>query len=656
MANRLAREASPYLKQHAENPVDWYPWGREALDRAKREDKPILLSIGYSACHWCHVMAHECFEDDDIARRMNDHFVNVKVDREERPDLDQIYQLTVQLLGRSGGWPLTVFLTPDQQPFFAGTYFPPVDRHGLPSFPRILESVADAYANKRADIDLQAKEISEAIAQVSAPEKKEGEIPPDVLARAAAKLQVRFDDEHGGFGSRPKFPSTMSLDVLLAHAIANKDDKARARVKRALDGMRDGGIYDQLGGGFHRYSTDERWLVPHFEKMLYDNALLLRLYVDGHRAFHEARYADTAREIVRWLEREMLDARGGFYSTQDADSDGEEGKFFVWTRDEIRAVVGDEGDLVCARFGVGAEGNFEETDSSVLSIAKSIEELAVKFTLAPSDIERRLEHARAVLLAHRDKRVKPFRDEKILASWNGLLVSSLADASRALGEPHWLELAERAFDFVWTHLRKGDRIVRHAEQGFGFLDDQAFVGCAALDLHEATAKPEYLAHAAMLADTIAAAFMDDAGVYLTPKDGETLIARTQDVYDQAVPSATSKALELFARLGRDTRAASSLAKAALENPFGLSSLVLVADRVVNASTEITFTNVDPKSELSAAAWTPIVRNRTIRWTSTGDKVGPNVIVCRGRSCSLPTSTYRGLLSLLSLEGDVTSNV
>ena len=655
MANRLAREASPYLKQHAENPVDWYPWGREALERSKHEDKPILLSIGYSACHWCHVMERECFEDAAIAKRMNDHFVCIKVDREERPDLDQIYQLTVQLLGRSGGWPLTVFLAPDQRPFFAGTYFPPVERHGLPSFPRILEAVADAYATKRADVELQAKEISEAIAQISTSETKASEIPPDILSRSAGKLQQRFDDEHGGFGSRPKFPSTMSLDVLLAHAIANKDEKARARVKRALDGMRDGGIWDQLGGGFHRYSTDERWLVPHFEKMLYDNALLLRLYVDGHRAFGEPRFADTAREIVAYLEREMLDARGGFFSTQDADSDGEEGKFFVWTQAEIREVVGDDADLVCARVGVDVEGNFEDTDASVLSLARSIDELAVKFTLAPSEIARRLARARAALFARRDKRNKPFRDEKILASWNGLLVSSLADASRALGEPRWLALAERAFDFVWTHLRKGDRVVRHAEHALGFLDDQAFVACAALDLHEATAKPEYLAHARTLAKTIASAFMDESGtLYLAPKDGETLIARTQDVYDHAVPSATAKALELFARLGDPTPAVASLAKAATENPFGLSSLVLVADRVVNESTEITFTSTDPKSELAKAAWTSIVRARSIRWKAMDESVRPNAVVCRGRACSLPTSTYRGLLSLLSPDGDGTS--
>src|SRR6185312_9242144 len=336
MPNRLAHEASPYLQQHAQNPVDWYPWGAEALERSKREDKPILLRVGYSACHWCHVMEHESFEDERIASLMNEHFVCIKVDREERPDIDQIYQLTVQLLGRSGGWPLTVFLTPDQKPFFAGTYFPPVPRHGMPAFPQVLLAVAEAYREKRDEIDLQAREIADAIGQVAKPESKAGEISPALLATAAARLATRFDDEHGGFGHRPKFPSTMSLDVLLA----SRDVRSRARVKKALDAMRTGGIYDQLGGGFHRYSTDERWLVPHFEKMLYDNALLLRLYVDGWRVFGDERYAATAREIVAYLRREMLDPSGGFYATQDADSEGEEGKFFVWTQDEIKEACG----------------------------------------------------------------------------------------------------------------------------------------------------------------------------------------------------------------------------------------------------------------------------------------------------------------------------
>ncbi len=668
MANRLAHEPSPYLKQHSENPVDWYPWGDEALERAKREDKPILLSIGYSACHWCHVMEHESFEDDRIAGIMNAHFVSIKVDREERPDLDQLYQLTVQLLGRSGGWPLTVFLTPDQKPFFAGTYFPPTDKHGMPGFPRILEAVADAYKNKRGDIDLQAKEIADAIGQVAHPDVKPGDVPPDVLEKCAARLASRFDDENGGFGSRPKFPNTMSLDVLLAHAILDKDDRARARVKRALDAMQAGGIYDQLGGGFHRYSTDERWLVPHFEKMLYDNALLLRSYVDGWRVFEDERYRATAREIVAYLEREMLDSGGAFYATQDADSEGEEGKFFVWTPEQVRDAAGDDAELVCARYGVTKEGTFEDGPASVLELATSIQDLAVRFTMAPSEVERRLANARAALFAHREKRPKPFRDEKILASWNGLLVSSLADASRALAEPKWLALAERAFDFVWRVLVQDDRVLRHCKDGVakgpGFLDDQAFVACAAVDLYETTGNATYLDRALALAKTIRAHFMNDGALFLTPDDGEALIARTQDIYDHAIPSATSKALDLFSRLGAIThdeelaklaeRGIASFASSAVDNPFGLSSIALLAHRVAASTVDVVFTNVPPADPLVNAAFDVFVPQKTIAWASA-QGVSPNVTVCRGHSCSLPVSTYRELLRLLSPGGDAASN-
>ncbi|HEY1954213.1 MAG TPA: thioredoxin domain-containing protein [Polyangiaceae bacterium] len=682
MPNRLAHEASPYLQQHADNPVDWYPWGPEALERAKAENKPILLSVGYSACHWCHVMEHESFEDARIAAVMNAKFVCIKVDREERPDIDQIYQLTVQLLGRSGGWPLTVFLTPDQKPFFAGTYFPPIPRHGMPAFPQVLLAVSEAYREKRADIDTQAREIAVAIGQVARPETKPTELTPALLGAAAARLAKRFDDENGGFGDRPKFPSTMSLDVLLAHG-AHGDARSFARVRKALDAMRAGGIYDQLGGGFHRYSTDERWLVPHFEKMLYDNALLLRLYVDGWRAFGDERYASTAREIVGYLRREMLDPGGAFYATQDADSEGEEGKFFVWTQDEVRAAAGDDAELACARFGITREGNFEEGPASVLSIAKSIEDLAVRFTAAPSEIERRLEVARAAMLAHREKRPKPFRDEKILASWNGLLISALADAARALGEPEWLAMAERAFDFVWRVLVKDNRVLRHAKpsgdeyaaKGPGFLDDQAFVACAAIDLYEATRNGEYLRRARGLAETIRAEFTDDAGaLYLVAKDGEPLIARPQDVYDHAIPSATSKAVELFLRLGTLVDATfsaaaetivASLAAAAVENPFGFSSLVLLADRIASTSVDVVL--VGESDELLGAAYRAYVPHRTIAHATTAGASdaplvtegkaasAPAAFVCHDHSCAPAVSGYRDLLSLLSPAGDAAPN-
>ncbi len=651
MPNRLANEASPYLQQHAKNPVDWFPWSSEALAKSKSEDKPILLSVGYSACHWCHVMEHESFEDEAIAKVMNEHFVCIKVDREERPDIDQIYQLTAQLLGRSGGWPLTVFLTPDQRPFFAGTYFPPTDRHGMPAFPRILLAVADAYRTKRDEIDLQARELADAIAQVSQPETKTGELSTALLAKAAERLSMRFDDVNGGFGSRPKFPSTMSLDVLLAHGTLNGDARALARVRKALDGMRGGGIYDQLGGGFHRYSTDERWLVPHFEKMLYDNALLLRLYVDGWRAFGDERYATSAREIVGWLEREMLDPGGAFYATQDADSEGHEGKFFVWTKDEVRDACGDDADLACARFGVTDEGNFEDSSSSVLHIAKSIQDIALAKSLAPSEVTRRLEVARTKLLAHREKRIKPFRDEKILASWNGLLIGALADAACALSEPTWLELAERAFAFVMEKLVKDDRVLRHVKDGVpkgpGFLDDQAYVACAAIDLYEATGKRAFLDRARAFAETIRKHFTgEDGELFLTSDDGEPLIARTQDIYDHAIPSASSKALELFIRLGEEPKQLESLAASAVANPFGLSSIALLADRVARTSTEVTLSG-NPK-ELFDATYRAFIPHRAVVHKEGTEGCA---FVCHNHACSLPVSGYRELMALVSPKRD-----
>ncbi|MBZ0117896.1 MAG: thioredoxin domain-containing protein, partial [Sandaracinaceae bacterium] len=358
--------------------VDWHPWGEEALSRARAEDKPILLSIGYSACHWCHVMERESFDDPAVAARMNELFVNVKVDREERPDLDQIYQAVVQIMRRSGGWPLTVFLTPDRRPFFGGTYFPPVPRHGMPSFSMVLAAVAEAWRDRRADVERTSADLVTAIGQLTSVQSARGELGPGAIGEAASALARRFDPVHGGFGDRPKFPSTMSLDVML-RAWRRGDGAQLARVERTLDAMRAGGVYDQLGGGFHRYSTDARWLVPHFEKMLYDNALLARLYLDGWRATGDAGYASTVAEILGYLEREMMDPSGLFYSTQDADSEGEEGRFFVWTPAQIAEVIGEDAAIACDFFGVSEQGNFEGTGASVLHLARALSSLAERY-------------------------------------------------------------------------------------------------------------------------------------------------------------------------------------------------------------------------------------------------------------------------------------
>ncbi len=668
--NHLRNEPSPYLQQHANNPVDWYPWGAEALARAVAEDKPILLSIGYSACHWCHVMERESFEDAATAALMNELFVNIKVDREERPDLDQIYQIVVQVMKRSGGWPLTVFLTPDQRPFFGGTYFPPEERYGMPAFSQVLRLVSEAYRDRRGDVELQAGELSGAIASVAsraALPADSAPLGPDLLARAEKALGRRFDDEHGGFGRRPKFPNTMPLDVLLRRGALEGDERSLARVSLALGAMRGGGVFDQLGGGFHRYSTDEKWLVPHFEKMLYDNALLLRLYVDAFRATREPRWGETAGLIADYVLREMQAPEGGFFAAQDADSSGAEGSFFVWDRAEILAALGGDPELTelaCLRFGVTEEGNFEQTGKSVLHESRSVGSLAIKLSRAPSEIQADLAAITARLLAAREGRTKPFRDEKVLASWNGLMIGALAEAAGALGRPDLLRAAERAFAFVERVLIDGSRVLR-IDKRRGFLDDQAFVAYAALDLYEATGEPRYVARAQALVDELLAHFADpvDGGFFFTPDDGEALIHRSKDPYDQSVPSGASLANLALLRLGallgdpygaRGGRELERVAAAALENPFGYGQTLAALDRLVRGGVEVVI--VGKRGDPGVAALAAVVHgaylpNRTVAWLDPSDAASvaacaalangkeagtmPVAYVCRGRACSLP---------------------
>ncbi|MDI1432384.1 thioredoxin domain-containing protein [Polyangium sorediatum] len=686
--NRLAKEKSPYLLQHARNPVDWYPWGAEALERAKREDKPLLLSIGYAACHWCHVMERESFENDAIAARMNELFVNVKVDREERPDLDQVYQLVVQLMGRSGGWPLTVFLTPDQKPFFAGTYFPPADKYGVPGFPAILEAVADAYKRRRGEVLAQAGEITQEITRVGALPEGEGEIGQDLLRKACRRLLARFDSHNGGFGARPKFPNTMSLDVLLLRGTLEGDAVSKESVELALDKMQKGGIWDHLRGGFHRYSTDARWLVPHFEKMLYDNALLLRLYVDGYRALGNPRFAETARALVAYLFAEMRDASGAFYATQDADSEGQEGKFFVWKLGDLRAAVGDDHEayeVARVHFGITDEGNFEETGATVLSEVRSIERTAAIVDLAPGAATSALERARTKMLAAREKRPRPTRDDKILASWNALLIGALAEAGRALDEPSWIGAAEVAFAAIEERLVRDGRVRRYympgeneaPEERRGFLDDQAYVGSAALDLYEATGNPRYVALARAIADAMIEHHEDprEGGFFFAPDDGDALIARTKDVFDQAVPSGASMAAELCLRLGEITderfaahgrRQIEPIGPTAIDNPLGLGKAVAVLDRLVRGTVDVVLVG-DPSGERAQAFAKAVFRrflpHRNVVWvdprrpeTAEAVKVlaegkgarGDDTVayVCRNRTCSAPVSDVAALEALL----------
>ena len=447
--NRLSRETSPYLLQHAHNPVDWYPWGEEAFAKAKSENKPILLSIGYSACHWCHVMEHESFENEKIAALMNELFVSIKVDREERPDLDEIYMNAVQMLTGRGGWPMTLFLTPDRKPFYGGTYFPPEDRQGMPGFPRILHGVSQAFRERPEDVEKSVAQILTALQRMSESQETTKSFSPTIIGDGADKVGRAYDADNGGLGQAPKFPNAGVYELFLRHYSRSKNERFLEMVVHTLTKMAQGGIYDHLGGGFHRYSVDAKWLVPHFEKMLYDNAQLVRIYAHAHTITREPLFKSVVDETVGYLLREMLHPEGGFYSTQDADSEGEEGKFFVWTEDEVNRLLGEEdAEVFCRMYDVGEPGNFE--GKSILHPILSVDQASKLFRKDPSEIEALVARAKQKLFAAREKRIKPFRDEKIITAWNGLMLSGLAEAIKLSGNPAWMEAAKRTVEFIFT--------------------------------------------------------------------------------------------------------------------------------------------------------------------------------------------------------------
>jgi len=544
--NRLINESSPYLLQHAHNPVDWYPWGDEAFDRARAEDKPVLVSIGYSACHWCHVMEHESFEDEDVAAIQNDHFINIKVDMEERPDVDQIYMNFVQMTTGRGGWPMNVFLTPEKLPFFGGTYFPPNPRYGMPSWRQILTSIADAFRERRDELQESAANIVSELKKMSVVEPAAGSLSPEMLDAAFVSFTRTFDAANGGFGGAPKFPAAMSLEFLLRYHHRTGDDKALSMVTYSLEKMARGGIYDQLGGGFHRYAVDAVWLVPHFEKMLYDNAQLIRVYLHTFQVTGDEFFKRIAVECLEYICREMLDPSGGFYSTQDADSEGEEGKFFVWTPEEITEVLGEDvGRAFCRAYDVTAGGNFE--GHSILNIKDP--------ALAGND---RFDDARKRLFEHREKRVKPFRDEKILTAWNGLMLAAFADAAGVLGDERYLSIAKKNADFILTELQKDGRLLRTWKDGKaklnGYVEDYANVADGLVELFQVSGDAEYLTEAKRLADLMITEFWDaeSGGFFFTSNDHEQLVVRNKDLYDNATPSGNSVAADVLLKLAKLT--------------------------------------------------------------------------------------------------------
>ncbi len=552
VANRLAGETSPYLLQHAGNPVDWYPWGPEAFARAREKNRPILLSVGYSACHWCHVMERECFENPDIARLMNDNFVNVKVDREERPDVDEVYMKAVQLLTGRGGWPMTVFLTPEAKPFYGGTYFPPADRHGLPGFPRVLQAVVRAFRERPDEVRRSVDQILSGL-QPEGAQQTDGRLDPALPARAAEALVAHVDRDDGGLGGAPKFPHSSTFQLFLRRYRQTRKPELLDTVLLTCDRMARGGVYDQIGGGFHRYSVDARWLVPHFEKMLYDNAQIPRLYLEAWQVSGEPSLRRIVEETLDYVLRDMRHPAGAFFSATDADSEGEEGRYFVWTPAEVaRLVDPPDVELVCRYWDISEEGNFE--GKSIPHVTLDLEQVARVFGRTPEEAAAAIATARTRLLAARNRRVPPLRDEKILVSWNGLMIGTLAEAGRVLRAPRFVAAAVAAADFVWSQVRAGDRLLHgwaaeRARQG-AYLDDYAFFASALVDLYEATGDRVHLARAVELVGALDARFHDPdgGGYFFTARDEEQLITRTRPGADGSLPSGNAVAALVLLRL------------------------------------------------------------------------------------------------------------
>jgi len=681
MTNRLANETSPYLLQHKDNPVDWYPWGEEALGRARTESKPIMLSIGYAACHWCHVMEHESFEDPATAALMNERFVNIKVDREERPDLDTIYMAAVQAITGQGGWPMTVFLTPDGEPFYGGTYFPPEPRHGMPAFRTVLTSVSTAYTEQREEIARNITALREHLRTgLQFAGQPNGESATTAALDAAIDaLGKDFDWVNGGFRGAPKFPQPMTLDFLLRQYVRTGSVQVLDMAERTLQKMARGGIYDQLGGGFHRYSVDAVWLVPHFEKMLYDNALLAPVYLHAYQVMGSDFYRRIVTETLDWTTREMVDPAGGFYSTLDADSEGHEGKFYVWTLDELTTLLdAEDARLVAAYYDVTARGNFEGVN--IPHVGESLAAVAERVGVDPPVVQAALDRARPILFAAREHRVHPGRDEKVLTAWNGLMLRAFAEAAAVLDRADYRATAERAADFALATLRRDGLLLRTYKDGQsklnGYLEDYAFLADGLLALYEATFEPRWLTEARALADTMVAQFWDDTdgGFFDTGRDHEALIARPKSVFDNAIPAGNSVAIEVLQRLAviyddneyteKADRVLRSLWETMVRYPTGFGRILCALDFALATPQEVALIGAPDTSE--AAALVNVLRSRfrpntvvALRQPETAEDDQPALLrardsidghatayVCERYACQLPVTTPDALAAQL----------
>jgi len=645
--NHLINESSPYLLQHAHNPVDWYPWGEEAFAKARLENKPVLLSIGYSACHWCHVMAHESFEDEQIAQLMNENFVNIKVDREERPDLDQIYMNAVQMMTHHGGWPMTVFLTPDAVPFYGGTYFPPQDRYNMPGFPRVLLSIAEAYRDRQADIAETSQSLINELRRLSETNVTAQPIEKELLDAAYIGIIRSYDAVNGGFGGAPKFPPAMTLEFLLRTHVRTGNPQALEMVRHTAEKMALGGMYDQVGGGFHRYSTDAKWLVPHFEKMLYDNALLSRLYLHYFQISQDKLANDTTTGILDYVLREMTSPDGGFYSTQDADSEGHEGKFFVWDHEEVQKVLnGRDAVLFCEYYDITPGGNFE--GKNIPNVKLSMEELAQKHATSLADVEDSIEKSKARLFEIREQRIKPDRDEKILTAWNGLMLASLAEAGAALNRPDYLEAARRNADFLLSNLRCDGLLLRTYKDGVAkfnaYLEDYAFLIEGLVTLYETTGETHWLDEAVTLTDRMIDEFWDktNGGFYFTGNSHEELIVRSKDYFDNATPSGNSVAAIVLQRLAILTEneeyrnlaiaVLNQIADSARKYPSGFGYALSAVDFLLATPKEIAVIARDQGSLnlFLSDIWGKYLPNKVVAAQVNEQKTGGNIALLRNR--------------------------